>query len=101
MISKVHNFEGELVSLTIVAMEKEINNFSVIIATFAMSKDCLVKSLKLIDLDYHGQGSVQIAIKCRNLKNLHFEKNGAKDKNITILFFMSTFHNFAHKMKTC
>ena len=45
-------------------------------------------------------GWLQVEIKCHNLKCVDFEKKGAKDKNIAILFFMSTFHNFAHEIKT-
>ena len=29
-----------------------------------------------------------------------FKKKSAKDKNIAILLFVSTFHNVAHKLKT-
>ena len=29
-----------------------------------------------------------------------FKKKSAKDKNIAILLFASTFHNIAHKLKT-
>ena len=43
---------------------------------------------------------MQDEIECHNLKNVHFEKNGAEDKKHTIiLLLMSTIHNFAHKMK--
>ena len=43
-------------------------------------------------------GSAQVKIKCRNLKNVHPEKKDAKD--ITVLFFMSTFYVFTSKIKT-
>ena len=39
-------------------------------------------------------------IKHHNLKIAYFQKKGAKDKSITILLFISTFHNFTLKLKT-
>ena len=39
-------------------------------------------------------------IKYHNLKNVNFKKKGAKDKNVTILLFMTTFHNFAFRIET-
>ena len=39
-------------------------------------------------------------IKSHNLKNVHLEKNGVKVKNIAILNFMTTLHNFALRIET-
>ena len=52
----------------------------------ATSKKCFIKNWNLIDLDYHWKtgltGLVQVEMKCRNLKNWHFEQKGVKNKNI-------------------
>ena len=45
-------------------------------------------------------GSLQVEIKCYILKNVIFWKKGTKVKNITILHFMTTFHNFALRIRT-
>ena len=42
---------------------------------------------------------VQGEIKHHNYKNVYFQKKRTKDKSITILLFMLTFHNFADKLK--
>ena len=73
-------------------------------AMVAMSKKCCIKNLNLMDLKYHWKnglvGSVQGETKDHNLKNVYFVKKGGKDKSITISLFMSTFHIFAHELKT-
>ena len=52
----------------------------------ATSKKCFIKNWNLIDLDYHWKtgliGLAQVEMKCRNLKNWHFEQKGVKNKNI-------------------
>ena len=82
-------------SMVAIAIRKK-STFSLIIATVAMSKKCFKFTTETIGL----VGSVKSDIKHHNLKYIYFQKKGAKDKSITILLFMSTFHNFAHKLKT-
>ena len=43
----------ELAFLSVVTMEIGKSNFSLIIATVAMSKESVIKNLNLIDLNYH------------------------------------------------
>ena len=45
-------------------------------------------------------GSVYGEIKCHNHKSLHCWKKCTKAKNITILYFGKTFHNFDLRIET-
>ena len=57
----------------------------------ATSKKCFIKNWNLIDLDYHWKtgliGLVQVEMKCRNLKNWHFEQKGVKIKTYSNFIF--------------
>ena len=103
-IDKLHCFMKEFFCVTMVAIEIGKRQLSVIIAMVAARKKSFVKNLNLIDSNYYCKnwliGSLQDEIKYHNLKNVNFQKKGAKDKNITILLFMTTFHNFALRIET-
>ena len=45
-------------------------------------------------------GQLYLSIKYHNLKYVNLQKEGAKDKSIKILLYMTTFHNFAVRMET-
>ena len=64
--------------------------FSLIIPTVATSRKCFIKNLNLTCRVQWKIGSidlVQVEIKCRNLKNVHFEKKCAKEENIEQFYF--------------
>ena len=61
--------------------------------------------VKSLFLSYHNNGCYKQKKFCQKLefhgmKNLNYQKKGAKTKNITILHFMTTFHNFALRIET-
>ena len=95
----------ELIFLSMVAKEAKKINFSLIIAWVAISKKRCIQKLWSyrfkLPLEKIGLvGSAQGETKYHKLKNVYFKEKGAKDKSITILLFMSNFHNFAYKLKT-
>ena len=99
-------FEKEFVSLKMTSMEIEKRNlFHSLKQRLLWGKKHFIRNLNLIDLNYHWKkmdwlDQCKVKQSFTTSKMCFFKKKSAKDKNIAILLFVSTFHNVAHKLKT-
>ena len=98
--------EKEFVFLKMTSNEIEKKKFiSLIKATAVMRKKHFIRNLNLIDLNYHWKkmdwlDQCKVKQNVTTTKMYFFKNKSAKDKNIAILLFVSTFHNVARKLKT-